>query len=555
MKRPNLKLILILSFLFLTINPIMRASLVWGNFGNLTPPELPTPIIIRENGTIAGGAGALYSTGNVYIFLRDINETIEIQKNNIILYGNGFKLTKPPEVEMQDFWSGGTGFYPSIQISNKNNVTIQKIDFEGCHTCIKVENSSNITIIQNKMRNGGTGIYMYSCSNSQIIGNKIFDNSGTGLFLSRSTYLNIAYNNISKIQGHHGAWFTLRNSDVTRNSFTNNTSLGIYLYGDNKDNRIFENNFIDNDEGLCFMNSGSGTCVNNTLINNYWNNKRKEIVNADDLNLVDQFPLTNPISNYITFSDLHFLSIKPANPDSQLILSLSMPKEYINYTITSNNEQLWAKVYGKYPITILNPSSLPAQLPLVYPIPPNTTNIHITLNQKEITWTNYTKIYPEALHHTAIGEWSMIQCILENVTESFLLEIQYEHPVQKINGNNTFLYDLNISPYLSAKQPDSTAYFTINFEVDIMNLQLYTTKTDSQWNPLNYSTQNNKSVTIITTRITSKYSEPLIGDLIIIFNDSNSQQIPLFMITTLVLSLVSTIGFLVYFNKYRRNNS
>ena len=247
--------------------------------------------------------------------------------------------------------------------------------------------------------------------------------------------------------------------------------------------------------------------------------------------------------------------ITKANPNSQEFPILSMPKEYINYTITRDNGQFWARVYGKYPITILNPSCLPIQLPVVYPTPPNTTSIHIILNDKEVSWTNYSQIYSEALHNTAIGDWSMIQCLLENVSESFLLEIQYDHPIHQIVGNYTFLYDLNISPYLSLQQPDSTAYFTINFETDIINPQLYTTKTDEQWNPLNYTTQNNSSNTIITTQIASKYSKPLIGDLVITFNDSSSQEPPIFLIVTiLVLTLVLTIGLLVYFNKHKRNN-
>ncbi len=247
--------------------------------------------------------------------------------------------------------------------------------------------------------------------------------------------------------------------------------------------------------------------------------------------------------------------IAQANPNSQVFPILSMPKEDINYTITSDNGQFWAKVHGKYPITILNPSCLPTQLPMVYPIPPNTTNIHITLNNKEVSWSNYTALYPEALHHTAIGDWSMIRCILENVSDSFLLEIQYEHLVQKINGSHTFLYDLNISPYLSAQQPDSTAYFTITFETDIINPQLYTTKTDTIWNPLNCITKNNNSTTIITTQIASKYSEPVLGDLVITFNDSNSQENPAFlMITSLALTLVFVIGTLLSFNKYKRKN-
>ena len=247
--------------------------------------------------------------------------------------------------------------------------------------------------------------------------------------------------------------------------------------------------------------------------------------------------------------------ITKANPNSQEFPILSMPKEYINYTITSENGQFWAKVYGKYPIAVLNPSCLPAQLPMVYPTPPNTINIHITLNDKEVSWSNYSELYPEAFHHTAIGEWSMIQCMLENVSDSFLLEIQYEHPIQLINENYTFLYDLNISPYLSAQQPDSTAYFTINFETDVINPQIYTTKTDTIWNPLNYTTQNNTSTTIITTQIDSKYSEPLVGDLVITFYGPNLHEVPLFFtIISLALTLVFAIGILGYINKNKRKN-
>jgi parallel beta-helix repeat protein len=284
--------------LMLLFSPLAAAMLVnsaRGNFGPMTPPALPTPIYIREDGTIEGASGVLQRNGNVYAFLRDINETIEIQKDNIILYGNGFKLTRPPEVEMEEFWGHGGGWYPSIQMSNRKNVTIQNIEFVACHTCIKVENSSKITIVQNKMRNARTGVYMTYCTDSNIIGNEIVSSSGAGLFILFSSYLNIAYNSISGTEWN-GVWVSINDSTITRNDFTNNTNLGLYLYGENKNNRVFENNFIDNEEGLCFMNTGDGLCVNNTLINNYWSNQRKEIVNADEFNSVDTAPLESPIS-------------------------------------------------------------------------------------------------------------------------------------------------------------------------------------------------------------------------------------------------------------------
>jgi parallel beta-helix repeat protein len=284
-----------MALLFSAVTETALTNVVWGNFGPMTPPELPPPIYIREDGSIEGGEGALQRTGNIYTFLRDINETIEIQKDNIILYGNDFKLNRPPEVEMQEFWSGATGWYPSILLSTKKNVTIQNIEFNTCHTCIKVENSSKITIVQNKMYKANTGIYMIHSADSSIIGNEILNSTGTGLFILFSSYLNIAYNNISDTEWN-GVWVSISDSNITRNDFINNTNIGLYLYGENKDNDIFENNFIDNDEGLCFMPTGTGSCVNNKLMNNYWSNRRVEIVNADEFNGVDSAPLGSPIS-------------------------------------------------------------------------------------------------------------------------------------------------------------------------------------------------------------------------------------------------------------------
>ena len=299
MKRRALALTLVSIFLFSTVSVPMLVNLAWGNFGPLTPPTLPTPIYIRENGTIEGSAGAMQRLGNVYTFLRDINEPLELQKDNIILDGNGLKLTRPPEPEMHGFWVEGAGWYPSIQISNRKNVTIQNIEFDGCHTCVNVEKSSNILIVQNKLHNAGTGIYMSSCINCSIIGNEISDNSDSGLFVLHSSYLNIAYNVISRNQDH-GGWISVSYSNISRNEISNNSApnvgIGLYLYGPNSNNCIFENNFVDNDYGLCFMNTQSGSCVNNTLINNYWSNRRKEIVNADEFNNVDPSPLKSPIS-------------------------------------------------------------------------------------------------------------------------------------------------------------------------------------------------------------------------------------------------------------------
>ena len=73
-----------------------------------------------------------------------------------------------------------------------------------------------------------------------------------------------------------------------------------------------------------------------------------------------------------------FLYFKPvtANPERS-IPNLSMPVEYVNYTITSINGTLWAKIDGYYPIYLLKQMncSFNGEMPMVYPMPPQTTNI------------------------------------------------------------------------------------------------------------------------------------------------------------------------------------
>ena len=80
------------------------------------------------------------------------------------------------------------------------------------------------------------------------------------------------------------------------------------------------------------------------------------------------------------------VNLASANPDGSFS-TLAMPVEYVNYTITRVNGTLWAKIDGDYPIYVLNQSdcSFNGELPMVYPMPPGTTNIHVFLGDKELS--------------------------------------------------------------------------------------------------------------------------------------------------------------------------
>ncbi|MEM2098168.1 MAG: hypothetical protein QXU99_00270 [Candidatus Bathyarchaeia archaeon] len=195
---------------------------------------------------------------------------------------------------------------------------------------------------------------------------------------------------------------------------------------------------------------------------------------------------------------------------------MAMPEEYINYTIIRVNGKPWAKVDGIYPIQT---RSWTNHLMMVYPIPPGTINITITMDENQLEWSNFTELYPNALHYTALGNWTMISCILNRVPEYFTLKIHYEHPLVLINGSYTFLYDLNIRDYLSSISPRSTAYFTIHMKINYENLKVKTIATDGKITPINYTTKTNNIINTITFQVISEYGKPLLGDILGTFTE------------------------------------
>ena len=239
-------------------------------------------------------------------------------------------------------------------------------------------------------------------------------------------------------------------------------------------------------------------------------------------------------------ASLQFVSLASGNPDGSLP-ALAMPVEYVNYTITRVNGTLWAKIDGNYPIYLLKPSgcAFNGELPMVYPMPLGTTNIHVTLGDKELSWINYTEAYSEALHLTAIGDWWMIYCVVGTVSDFFVLKIHYEHPLEVVNGSYLFLYDLNISPYLSPQSNNSTAYFTIRLETNTTNLHAYTTETDTEWNPINFTTTKEGSTQVVAIQEYSEYSKSLLGDLVVTFSDANQvPEFPLWIIPVLIAAVL-----------------
>jgi len=193
----------------------------------------------------------------------------------------------------------------------------------------------------------------------------------------------------------------------------------------------------------------------------------------------------------------------------------SMPEEQVNYTITQIGDALWAKIDGTYPITY---SGTETSIPMVYPTPPGTTNISVWMNNDKLNWSRFTETNPEALHHTAIGDWSEILTVLNNVSGHFVLRIHYEHPLQMINGSYMFLYDLNIQEYLSAVCNSSVAHFIVVMDVKYAGLKVNTVDPATEvLKPIEYVILSDGGAIIKIDEV-SEFAKTLPGDLLVSFS-------------------------------------
>ncbi len=232
--------------------------------------------------------------------------------------------------------------------------------------------------------------------------------------------------------------------------------------------------------------------------------------------------------------------------------TFAMPEEEVKYTITTVDGGLWAKIDGTYPI-IYNGDE--TSIPMVYPTPPGTTNVSVWLNDVKLEWSNLTETQPKALHHTAIGDWSEILTLLQNVSGYFTLRIHYEHPIQVINGSYAFLYDLNIQEYLSAEQNASVAHFIVTMDTEFENLKVYSVDPETEAvKPMAFSVTGEKPVVIKINEV-SDFNAPLPGDLLITFSEKEGSSDSTFIIGALgvAVTLITVFAIVSLFLRRRRN--
>jgi parallel beta-helix repeat protein len=177
-------------------------------------------IYIRADGAVEGTDG-VERDGDVYLFLGDVEGSIVVERDNVVLDGAGYVLI----VEGQ-----GAG----VDIRDRKNVTVKNLTVEGAvgRCGILLINAEGCKIVQNTLRDNLIGVEMTgSSSRNRIAGNLVENNSvGMEIYSVRPGYDNVISGNEVANNGFGVQIKDFLNTEVSGNKIISNVyGLGLGL--------------------------------------------------------------------------------------------------------------------------------------------------------------------------------------------------------------------------------------------------------------------------------------------------------------------------------------
>jgi len=249
------KLIIIL-LIALSISAVLSGSLV----SRTLAQEV---IYIRSDGSIEPPTASIQQHGYLYTLLDDIYGCLIIERDNIIVDGQGFTLkgnsdfkSKGVTIEGRSIWLG----YSDNNIVFNNNIT------QNYGRSIMLDHSSHNFINNNRIiENGCDAIVVCNANHNRVFKNQIKENNGRGIWLGYSDNNIVFNNNITKIE-----LFYSENNTIHGNFIVKNNYYGIKLESSCY-NKIYNNNFINNTIQTCIASSlGNVWNAEYCLGGNYW---------------------------------------------------------------------------------------------------------------------------------------------------------------------------------------------------------------------------------------------------------------------------------------------
>jgi len=173
------------------------------------------------------------------IFISISDKQLVPEINNNIVNGKPLVCYK----NLSNFKISNAG---QIILSKCNNGIINSVNLSNTDTSIYVLSSSEINITNCNISNNLVGICLQSSNDIIILNNNISNNSWSGIWLYESDK-NLISNNFLDRNNYGMFFFSSSRSYIQNNGFNNN-SVGVSCLSSSRNNKILENNLINNNE-------------------------------------------------------------------------------------------------------------------------------------------------------------------------------------------------------------------------------------------------------------------------------------------------------------------
>jgi parallel beta-helix repeat protein len=163
---------------------LLFLSLFAFTFNVQTAREQGGTIYINPNGSIFPSTASILNSGNVtYTLTGNINDSIVVERNNIVIDGAGYTVQ-------------GTRILSSrgVYLYGINNVTIRNMKIEAFDYGVDLYHSSSCTVSGNNITNNEVGVALDYPSNNTVSENNIANNV-VGVFLLLSSNNTFYHNN------------------------------------------------------------------------------------------------------------------------------------------------------------------------------------------------------------------------------------------------------------------------------------------------------------------------------------------------------------------------
>jgi len=247
---------------------VLNVPLVKGDSGT---------IYIRADGSIDPPTAPITTVDNItYTFTDNINDSIVVERDNVVIDGTGYTIT-------------GAGDGIGLDLTERSNIAIQNMKINRFNEAVFLNYSFGSKVYGSNMSDNQHGIYLTRSSYNSIFGNIITASSWTGIGIYGSSNNNKVFDNtinantvhgigISESQDNSvfgnsvtengkGIWLgsASKNSIFRNNIDSNNLNYGIGLTLSSNQNSISENNITDNPTGIQLDHSNDNSIYGNNI--------------------------------------------------------------------------------------------------------------------------------------------------------------------------------------------------------------------------------------------------------------------------------------------------